>query len=107
MVAFSQPERLILYQPRSNKSCSTVELHRDYRKRGDLRSHTLVVAEQATQLFVTNDLLIDGEWIIQLRPLPRERPIVQGLMWPQLVVIIEVRRDKIVEVLLAKDREEI
>ncbi len=56
---------------------------------------------------MTNDLLVFSEWIIQLRPLSSKRLVAQRLVRPQLVVIVQVRRDKIVEVLLAKDREEI
>lgn len=107
MVAFAQPERLILYQPRSKKSRSTGEVHHDSEKKRHSRGHTLVVAEQSTELLMTNDLLVFSEWIIQLRPLSSERLVVQRLMRPQLVVIVQIRSNQIVEMLLAKDRKEI
>jgi hypothetical protein len=63
------------------------------------------MTQQSAKLFVTNDLLLSREWIINLSPVPSERSIVQRLMWSQLVVKICITRDKMIEVLLAKDNE--
>ena len=105
MVAINYQTRAKSYGPRSNDQQSTSQL--GYTKEScRSRRDTFVVSEQFTESFVADYLLAISKRIINLGPLPRKRSIVQCLMRAKLVVIVEVRSDKVVEVLLAKDDEE-
>jgi len=87
MVAINQ-----IRQPRSNQLGSRTQRSASNRswhlnKRSDSSSDALIVSQQATEFFVANDPLTFGERIINCGPLPGKRPVVQGLMWAQLVIL--------------------
>ena len=56
---------------------------------------------------MANDLLAFGEWFIIFRPFSNERSVVQPLVWPEFIVKADIRSNEMIEVLLAKDDEEI
>lgn len=69
------------------------------------RGASFVVAEQAAQTRIANNLFARFQRIIAFAPLPGEWPIADTLMRPQRVVEVDVGRDQEVEMLLAEHDE--
>jgi len=107
MVAINQPTRSKSNQLRSSKLQSASERSGNLEKRNHSSSHTFVVPQQATKFFVANDLLTFGKRVVNRRPLPSKRSVVQGLMRTNFVVVLQVRSDEVIEVLLAEDSEKV
>ena len=107
MVAFAQSEQSISCQPRSGEHPFTSELRRRSEERRRLRRDAFVMTKQPAESFVADDLLTVRKWLIDDWPGTCERPVLQRLVRSQLVVVVQIRSDQIVEVLLAKNGEEI
>jgi len=105
MVAINERKQLRSSQQRSSKLRSANKRSGNSEKRNHSSSYTFIVPQQATKFFVANNLLAFGERIINCRPVPSKRPVVQGLMRPHRVVINFVRSNEVIEMLLAKDNE--
>jgi len=105
MVAISQPKQPKTNQLRSSKLRSTSDRSWNVEGDGNSSSDAFIVPQQAAKFFVANDLLTCGERIIDRRPLPSKRPVVQSLMRTNFVVVLQVRSNEVIEVFLAKDSE--
>ncbi len=65
-----------------------------------LSSASFVMLEYAAERFMTNDRLAAVERVVDLRPRPAERPVVEALVRAPAVVELGVARDKMVKMLL-------
>jgi len=103
MVTISLPKQPKSSQQRNSKLRSANKRSGNSEKKNHSSRYTFIVPQQATKFFVANDLLTFGERVIDCRPFPSKRPVVQSLMRPHRVVINLVRRDEVIEVFLTED----